>query len=178
MYDVKSYLSSDAEKFKWCKHYHSNRKRALREICLVLVCFFEIGAQGLWAQGPRGLGPFLSNDSARRSFAVQLKLYCRLPLPVSWFRYNDQSDFKVLASRSEMITFMNKLSANRSCPGLAPWKPDSKDSASCLNCFFSHGIYFTNLLFPSLAPAEPHFNVSAAHWKFLSIVRNKFKVIL
>ena len=37
---------------------------------LVLVCLFEVGAQGPWAQGPRGLGPFLLNDSARRGFVV------------------------------------------------------------------------------------------------------------
>ena len=94
----------------------SNRKRSGREI----FCFSEIGAQGPWAQGPRDLGPFLLNDSARQGFVVQLKLCCRLPLHVSWIRYNAQAEFKLLASRLEMITFIDHLLADLSLPSLAP----------------------------------------------------------
>ena len=86
---------------------------------LVLVFLFKVGAQGP-AQGPRGLGPFLLNDSARRGFVVQLKLCCRLPFHVSWIRYYAYSDFKALVSHLEIITFMNKLFVDLSFPGLAP----------------------------------------------------------
>ena len=134
VYDVKSLLSSGAEKFRWCKHKAIQIESApSARSALVLVCLFEVGAQGP-AQGPRGLGPFLLNDSARRGFVVQLKLCCRLPFHVSWIGYYAESDFKTLASHLEMMTFMNKLFVDPSfpVPGLAPWKPDSKDLASCL----------------------------------------------
>ena len=121
VFDVKSLPSSGAEKFRWCKHKAIQiESTPSARSALVLVCLFEVGAQGP-AQGPRGLGPFLLNDSARRGFVVQLKLCCRLPFHVSWIGYYAYKTFLKHFSNKAQQNMHIAQKAQKSAISGSPW---------------------------------------------------------